>query len=234
MGLSRAGKVIRQTPKVEPKEKPKKKTGRAAKRKLLNKRNAEKENKEKEQLFYLVYNPPEKREVSIIKRKELGLVEGCVIFEGNDPIFLLHSEPSIKIERNLLMEILRRENEIRLSDEIQDKYTNMKYNWDDPEDYDGFLIDRSCQIQALREFGFNPGEDDSLEAYQISCGIWVSDPEVSQCVVWMKYCKMRFGDLKCGDTAPNANLFTLDGKSIELYSFIQQDRPLILVGGSYS
>jgi len=61
MAMARSGKVRGQTPKVEPKDKQKKKAGRAGKRKLLNKRNAENENEEKEPLFNLVYNPPEKK-----------------------------------------------------------------------------------------------------------------------------------------------------------------------------
>jgi len=233
MAFARSGKVRGQTPRVEPEEKLKKKNGRAGKRKLFNKRIVEEENKEKETLAYQEYNP-QKNDLQIIKKEDLELVEGRVEYEENTPIYILQEKAKIEFSRSLLMDILKRENEIRLSEEIQDLYTKMRYNWNGAEEYDGFLIDRMCQIQVLTEFGFNPHEDDSLQAYQLSCGKWMKDPQVKECVVWMKCDKMRFGSLKCGDLAPDASLYSLEGTPISLSSFIHQERPLILVGGSYT
>jgi len=150
-------------------------------------------------------------------------------------MFILDNVPSITIDRSQLMEMLKRENEIRMSPETQEVYTNMRYNWGDKdEDYDLFTIDRQIQLQVIREFGYNPAKDDSLEAYQLSCGLWLEDEEVKECVVWMKYDFMRLGSLLIRDLAPEATVCTLDGKTTLLSSFQHVDRPLVLVGGSYS
>jgi len=151
-------------------------------------------------------------------------------------MFILEEVPIIEIDRSLLIQILKRENEIRMSPEIQDQYTNMRINYkaDGEEEYDLFRIDRQAQLMALRDFGFEPSEDDSLEAYQLSCGLWMDEEEVKECVVWMKYEFMKLGTLEIGDLAPEANLFNLEGKSISLSSHYNAERPLIVVGGSYS
>jgi len=178
-----------------------------------------------------------KNEISLIRRDDLPLNQpGAEIrFIDDIPIFIYDKEPLFLFSKEKLMEILKKENEIRLSEEVQDRYTNMRYNWSDKnEEYDGFVIDRSCQIQALKEFGYDPSKDNSLEAYQVSCGNLMDDPEVKECVVWMKYNKMRFGSLKVGIQVPDVNLCTLLGNDVSLTSFIHQDRPLVIIGGSYS
>jgi len=150
------------------------------------------------------------------------------------PYFIHEQEPTLTLEKDLLTRILKREDEIRKSEEIQERYTHMKLNWGPNEEYEGFAIDRSCQIQALSHFGFNPEKDESHFAYQIACGKWIEDLDVKNSVVWMKYDKMRFGTLDIGSKAPNAQLVSLNGQHLQLYDFLNEHTPLVLVGGSYS
>ena len=91
---------------------------------------------------------------------------------------MYEKEPLITLDKELLIKILRKEDEIRKSDEIQELYSSMRFNWGKDEDYDGFIIDKACQIRALIHFGFEPEVDESLEAYHIACGTWIEDPEV--------------------------------------------------------
>ena len=116
----------------------------------------------------------------------------------------------------------------------------MRFNWHvDGEEYDAFALDREIQIRTLRENGYQPDEpgDESIEAYQVACGKYILDPEVRQCVVWMKYDKMRRGFLEKGREYRNCELVKLKtGEKCHLSDFIptQPDRPLVLIGGSYT
>lgn len=156
------------------------------------------------------------------------------------PMSVFNREPKVKIEREELIRLLKYENSLRLSQEYQDRYTNMKFNWHvEGEEYDAFAIDREIQVRALRDNGYFPDTpgDESMEAYQVACGRHILDPEVRECVVWMKYDKMRRGTLVQGAIYRNCDLVDIDtGEAKTLDQFIpkEQNRPLILIGGSYT
>ena len=161
-------------------------------------------------------------------------------FVEHFPMTVFHREPNVKIEREELLRLLRYENQLRFSQEFQDRYTNMRFNWHvEGEEYDAFAIDREIQVRALRDNGYNPDQpgDESMEAYQVACGRHILDPEVRDSVVWMRYDKMRRGT--CAKGAPYRNCELVDmfsGASVTLDSFLPKEpnRPLILIGGSYT
>jgi len=112
-----------------------------------------------------------------------------------------------------------------------------------------FLIDDHIITQNLRIFGYKPGEDDSLDAYRVATGKYLEDPEVKQCVVWMKHDYMKLGKLRIGHQPPNCTLHYLGSSSPSTSSsssspsllttaqkplFIGDERPMVLIGGSYT
>lgn len=161
-------------------------------------------------------------------------------FVEHFPMSVLDREPNITISRDELIRLLKYENTLRLSQEYQDRYTNMNFNWHvQGEEYDAFAIDREIQIRTLRDNGYHPLEtgDESLEAYQVACGHHILDPEVRDCVVWMRYDKMRRGTLAKGMAYRNCDLVDLatgEARTLEQYLPKQADRPLIILGGSYT
>lgn len=175
--------------------------------------------------------PSEMQQLPKEKRKE---------FVEHFPMAVLDREPNVKISREELLRILRHENELRLSQEYQDRYTNMRFNWHvEGEEYDAFAIDREIQVRALRECGYNPDTpgDESFQAYQVACGRHILDPEVRKSVVWMLYDKMRVGTLKKGMPFRNAQVVDIEtGKNMELAQFLPTvpNRPLVIIGGSYT
>lgn len=161
-------------------------------------------------------------------------------FVEHFPMQIFDREPSIRIDRTELLRLLRYENELRLSQEYQDKYTDMRFNWHvQGEEYDAFAIDREIQVRALRDNGYSPDTagDESMEAYQVACGRHILDPEVRDSVVWMRYDKMRKGTLVKGAPYRNCNLVNMfTGEPLTLESFIpkDKDRPLVIIAGSYT
>jgi len=161
-------------------------------------------------------------------------------FVEHFPMTVFNREPILKIEREELLRLLRYENQLRLSQEFQDRYTNMKFNWHvEGEEYDAFAIDREIQVRALRDNGYNPDTpgDESMEAYQVACGRHILDPEVRESVVWMRYDKMRRGTLVKGAPYRNCELVDMfTGAPLTLEAFLPKEpnRPLIVIGGSYT
>ena len=162
---------------------------------------------------------------------ELSLLKDNTIRPYN-----IYDQPTIQIEKDRLIKMLKRENEIRFSDEIQKQYNDLKYEWNKKaEDYDLFRIDRELVVKLLREFGFKPEVDDSFEAYQIACGEHIDDPEIKELVIWMKYeSKMKYGKLKVGDKFEDCKLLNLDLQEIHLSDILSKDKPNVILGGSMS
>ncbi len=153
------------------------------------------------------------------------------------PTIIFNSDAKIKISREDLKQIFIIENQIRLApetiDEI-DKFTQVDY-----EKF--FKFDEFIIRSALKKFGFNPSEDDSFKAYLIATGKHVNDRELKELVVWLKYDKMKLGELRKGcvfipENAPNqVELYSLDGKQKFLLKELMSDTKYnIVVSGSYS
>ena len=104
---------------------------------------------------------------------------------------LVYNSPSkIDISRSALIQILKIENKLRLSELTKQR--------DDLLDGSRLMteIDQDFIKEALRYYGYRPEEDDSLKAYHLACGKYINDPEIKELVVWMKYDKMRLDSVK--------------------------------------
>lgn len=174
---------MKQNLQKEEEQKPKKKQGRAAKRELLRKREIQKGEGEKglhslnrkfsslsyDDENYAIEEVEFDGEVSEVTFVEAP-ISGSLL-----PVVLLEKMPSISIEKPLLLQMLRRENEIRLSEEIQSKYTSLVIDWDHRNQRELFTIDRRIQMEVLRDFGL----EGHLDAYQFSCWSHMGDPGIT-------------------------------------------------------
>eukprot|EP01102_Stenamoeba_stenopodia_P000802 TRINITY_DN10750_c0_g1_i1.p1 TRINITY_DN10750_c0_g1~~TRINITY_DN10750_c0_g1_i1.p1 ORF type:complete len:261 (-),score=56.71 TRINITY_DN10750_c0_g1_i1:669-1451(-) len=255
MLASRAGKVRFQTLKVLKTDKPKTPKGRAGMRCKISHRNHMDELRlEREKELDVIARssgpwrrlPRETNKKTNNKNTQFGELVTTSI-HNSFPMVELDEEPTIQIDKELLMRMLKRENEIRFSEEVQQLYTEANYQADGSGDrYGPFAIDRDVVIQLLFEFGFDPEKDDSFDAYRVSCGRYLEDPEVVDSVVWMKYGK-KFrvcGSFSEGDVCPlDVNLVDLDGQPTRLGNFVSlkkdddtetDHRPLVILAGSVS
>ncbi len=166
------------------------------------------------------------KEYSFLGKKRLnGAVNPVAVFKTNSVI---------KISREDLMKILVIENKIRLDKKTLKKLDDQK---DDMQKM--YKIDGEVIKAALKDFGFNPEKDDSFKAYLLATGKYINDPELKELVVWMKYDKMKMGDLMVGDDyfteeTKNIELYTLQNKKVIFTSLLQEDRYNVIVSGSYS
>lgn len=132
-----------------------------------------------------------------------------------------------KLNRDVLLQMLRREEELRFSDETQQLYD--KY----PDDVPPFSIEENIQRQVLQEFGFEPN-DIWLRLYQYTNGRFPTDVELRNTAVYMRCDRSRPTDAKIGDPLRPATLRSLDGSVCQLSDFIKPGRPLVVIAGSQS
>jgi hypothetical protein len=118
-----------------------------------------------------ILTPPEKNEVEVLPREKIK-------YKGHVPMYIFDRPAGFEFDRGQLIEILKKEDQIRKSPEIQERYTKMKVIQEPGEESEPVMIDRSCQVLALQNFGYEPEKDESLKAYQIACGRHMRDPEV--------------------------------------------------------
>jgi len=170
MMFARGGKVRNTTPKVAQKEKPKRKTGRAKQRhrptgnnkgqpKVL-KTEADMDRLEAELMEseYMLHaesdsESEESYEGTRYEGRDWHITSTGVLY----PVWILDKEPTIKFTKDNIIQILKRENEIRKPNEIQQRYTDMTI---DERTFVGgyipelFQIDQDIINRAIREFGF--------------------------------------------------------------------------------
>jgi len=108
------------------------------------------------------------------------------------------------IEKSLLQKILMREDELRASDQYQEE-------WSQSDDL-SWMRDVAVKIQkrALEEFGIT--DPKGLIVLQNARFKYKDDSSMNKLTIYMREDRSRKGDLQYLDEAPNAKLYTLEGK----------------------
>lgn len=90
------------------------------------------------------------------------------------------------IPRDVLLRMLRREDQLRRSEETQRAYDACG-RFEVPP----FSIEESIQAQVLREFGYDPDSEDDMNEYRYTHGRYLNDPGI---VVKLQRARGCFGD----------------------------------------
>ena len=87
------------------------------------------------------------------------------------------------------------------------------------------------QRRVLDDFGFDGNDEAALHEYRCTHGLYVDDPEVRECAIYMKYDVSRRGDLRVGMQAVDVELMTRDGERFMMLDKLSPDRPLVIAAG---
>jgi hypothetical protein len=122
--------------------------------------------------------------------------------------------------------MLIRENELRLSDEYQKRYSEAEKtslsSWLDVTD--------ELQRQIIREFNLDEEMEDALLCLRCATQIY---PDLKHIPIYVKYNRARDGDLQIGDIVPNVPIVQLDGQENQLFDGLKSSST-VLISGSYS
>jgi len=113
------------------------------------------------------------------------------------------SNLDLSISTEILIKILNRENELRLSKEIQDKYSK-------EDSLDNFeRVTNELQIQALNEFNY---DQKFLKTLRKSREKYCYNPLFKNITVYFQYDRSKSGWKEIGDDAHDVELVTLEGE----------------------
>lgn len=132
--------------------------------------------------------------------------------------------------RSLLIKMLRREDELRLSDAVQRKYA------DSPDDYTSKEhVTLKVQHQVCREFGFTSDLKEGLDLLRSASALFPGDQELRDCAHWLKYNIVARCPLALGSHVPDIPLMCIDGSPTTLHQIIERSlTPTVLVVGSHT
>ena len=124
--------------------------------------------------------------------------------------------------------MLIRENELRLSDEYQNRFreaeqTSSTSSWLDVAD--------ELQQQVVREYHLDGEMVNALLCLRCATQIY---PELKDIPLYTKYNRARDGDLLVGDATPDVPVVQLDGRESQLFNGLEPSAPTVLISGSYS
>ena len=141
-------------------------------------------------------------------------------------------------DKELMIKMYHRENELRLSDTIQEKMDNCEIR-----EYDGYVkILDEIQKTVLKENGFE-GNCDELKIYRQGIGYYKDDPQVISIPLYSKYNRAKEGNIGEGDDLIDVLLTNPEtpNSQISLSSFYQktisqknlpQNTPMVVIAGS--
>lgn len=137
-----------------------------------------------------------------------------------------------RVAKDVMKAMLVRENELRLSEEIQTAFDGCAIS--DAAKYTEVV--EGVQKQVLREFGFKD-DSDGLVMFRSALSMYPDDEELKNLAYYYKYNRSRQGELKCGDKVDlsKITLSTLDNtQTFQLSQIAEQnpDKPLVLIAGS--
>eukprot|EP01088_Endostelium_zonatum_P021562 TRINITY_DN85_c0_g3_i1.p1 TRINITY_DN85_c0_g3~~TRINITY_DN85_c0_g3_i1.p1 ORF type:complete len:210 (-),score=48.03 TRINITY_DN85_c0_g3_i1:655-1284(-) len=140
------------------------------------------------------------------------------------------------LPKDVLVNMLRRENEIRLTSTVQEQLDQTIVA--DSDSYTEVI--EGIQKSVLKQFGFEDNEN-NLTMYRAALSMFPDDSEVRNEAYYYKYNRSRQGNLKEGDSIDlqSLSLFNLSTNQHQnIYDILQLNSnttlPLVLIAGSIS
>eukprot|EP00656_Telonema_subtile_P010164 TRINITY_DN14859_c0_g1_i1.p1 TRINITY_DN14859_c0_g1~~TRINITY_DN14859_c0_g1_i1.p1 ORF type:complete len:127 (+),score=27.04 TRINITY_DN14859_c0_g1_i1:422-802(+) len=126
--------------------------------------------------------------------------------------------------------MLRREEQVRLSEKIQSKYAER------PDDFDWkSRVTVKLQQEVCREFGFTHDLDEGLDLLRSAPALFPGDAEVRNCAHWLRHNIVAACPLVQGETVPEVPLFRTDGSITSVHELLKQSNtPTVLIAGSHT
>lgn len=139
-----------------------------------------------------------------------------------------------KIPKEILRKMLIKENELRLSKEVQAIYADYNQH---PEKGDWINYTHQLQADLIRSFGYGTKSDDELQwcLHQLRTATTVY-PDLAEIPLYVRYNRAKRGNLRQGDLAPDIRLHEYQGNCREtsLLEMKQIGRPLVVCAASWT
>ena len=127
--------------------------------------------------------------------------------KGYEYVNILPKE--LKISRDRLIEMLKYENELRLSEKwlaLMEKEI-IESNDESPSALDGYMTDkisptiRNLQLEVVKKFGYDLQKSEAVNILRSALATYPDDDQVKNAANYLKYNRIDKGKFKVGDTA---------------------------------
>ena len=137
----------------------------------------------------------------------------------------------LKLDRNKILTILKREEEIRFSQAYLSKCSEVSHipnEWLD--------VTNNMQKDLLKEFGYDDELSNTLAVNVIrkAQDIYPDDEEIKNSVVHFRENIANKGKYKISDSLKNISLHDLDNKEIDLFKLLDFNKTNIMLVGSHT
>lgn len=136
-----------------------------------------------------------------------------------------------KVDRLLIIKMLKREEEIRYSKEIQDVYYADYLDSISNPNYIRKEIERDVQKMVLNEFGFK-SDMSSLRQYWRIRSLYENDKEVMDSIFYLKLNIFEYEPVKEGDDMVDVSILREDGSSVYLSELQSSGKMCLILAGS--
>lgn len=131
-----------------------------------------------------------------------------------------------EVSRDVVLSMTTAENEMRISDEVQNAYDRMHEVSRSSEGVELFI-----QKQVLSIFGFQPSNEGLVE-YQRILSVYGGDEQIMDSVVYLRYSHLYRPITETGHLATDVVLHDLDGGAVSLFDLTDNGRPTVIMAGS--
>jgi len=129
--------------------------------------------------------------------------------------------------RPLLIDMLKREDELRLHSKVQEVYSDIG---DDETELS--LFTEELQKHVSHEFMVDPTI--GIELIRCAVSLFPGDEEIKSIPHYVRHNRCFEGNLKNGDVPPNCRVAQLDGTTCNLLDLVDIQRPVVLLGASHT
>jgi hypothetical protein len=136
------------------------------------------------------------------------------------------------VSRDDIIKMLKDEQEVRYSKNIQNIYTQQYYASQQDSNYKPVRIEIEIQKYILKKYGYTDNEESLNEYWKIPSTYW-NDEEVKNSIFYMKLNIFQYPKINVGDNLIDANLIDYNtDKEITLSSLQNKNKPLVILAGS--
>jgi len=129
--------------------------------------------------------------------------------------------------REILIDMLRREDELRLSNPVQAEFGRIG---EMHEDFNSFVT--AIQSHVSLEFKVDPTV--GVELIRSAVSLYPDDDEIKSIPHYVRNNRCKEGFLKNGDAPPDCALSDVDGNPLRMSEMLAKDRPVVLLGASHT
>lgn len=131
--------------------------------------------------------------------------------------------------RALLLQMLRRDDELRLSQGVQDRYALQPDSWDWK-----WEVTDGVQRQVCEEFGFVESLEEGLDLLRSAVALFPNDEEVRRVAHYLRHNIHIDCPISVGGVVPDLTLQGLDGVPTSLHDVTKAGRATVVFTGSHT